>query len=328
MPDHPDYQDQTAVNTSTGWMGERPEIDVDLAGMGDYAMSMVRIQWDLLGRLGYLADLAQLPMEAWGGNTINEARYIQGRVGENYRELTRYAQELSTALLHIGMAAQTIADAYGSSDGWSAASLDAVRYAFGDKSVPRPAGLPETVGETYLEQQRERAGEPIDPTSPAWRSWDRVEDADGTVTQTATAANGQRIEIVTTTTLGVTTTTTKVYSPDGQVLSTQRQRTVEYADRFGVGSVTTTTGPDGTSTSHESVDYGPDGSRTVTTVERAPDGAASVTEARTVTGDDGARITTTTTEGHTTTVAVGAPTEGPEEESPSEAARERIEERY
>ncbi|WP_328343214.1 hypothetical protein [Micromonospora sp. NBC_00421] len=266
------YQQQTDQNTCTDWLADQKPVDVDPDGLVDYGRNMVTIQENLRGHSGRLSQLGQLPQSAWDNNALPEGTYIRRQLTLNYGEFQQYLTYLGTALTNIGMAAQTVADAYANTDGWSAASLDAVRFAFGDADAPRPAGLPPFVsGKTWWDQYFETLSSGQATTAPAEEDFvdqgQRV-DPDGSVTSTAIAPDGT-VKTITQQTLPggvgtiVTMTTTDV---DGKVLATSTSRTTTVVSGNSTVVTTTTTDAEGRRTggSRETTSYDADGGRTVT----------------------------------------------------------------
>lgn len=295
MGDENPYENATNFNTSTGWLNDQKPVDLDLDGMADYAQSMQRIQENLRNELGYIDDLHTVPIKAWEGAVLGEADYVRTRMSDNATELSEYIRRLNDALLNIGMAAQTIADTYASTDGWSAVTLNTVLYAFADQDASRPAGLPSRVtGETYEDKMREaQAAGPPPANSPDWgspTSWDTRENADGSTTQTATTADGHRMVI---TTMPSGSTTTVVYGPDGNQIRTTGTRVSTSSGSY-YHSTTTTETRDGqviSSTTRTSV-AGSGNTETVVT----RDAQGNETGRRTVTtetNDDGSQTVTT-----------------------------------
>ena len=233
------YQEHTTANTSPTWLevGKGEQIDLDLDGMGEFAKDMVKIQEYLNARLGNLDLLGELPKDAWEGNVLGEVSLISTNMFNNYKGFAQYSRYVATALNNVGMAAQTISDIYGSADGWSAASLGAVNWAFGDKQAPRPGNLPAFVGKTFWEHYNESVANGAPPAdSPEWINQDPRNNPDGSVTALALGPNGQRREITTLTQGGVTLATTALYDSNGNLLTKTSQRT----EVTRVGSVETT----------------------------------------------------------------------------------------
>jgi hypothetical protein len=330
------YDEQTAINTNQAWPGDGPAVDVDLDGMTEYAEQLEAASQDVMSRAGNLMSLTSMPSQAWGGIVLAEAAHFRNQFSANANELFAYLRELSTALLNVGMAAQTVADAYGNSDGWSAASLDAVMFAYGMPGATRPAGLHPMVGnETYWGQQEKQQREgtaPIDPNSTEWGP-ETVSTAPGLQILTSVHPNGQRREIKMEQTGDGVLTTTTVYARDGSIVT----QTGELVSSQYAGSsvqTTTTTYSGGTVTGRTEArrTYESDGdvhSETVRTYDA--DGRLEDT-VTTTTGDDGSRTTTTTDAAGTVTekTAVGADTEGSTgvTESPGLEELDRIQESY
>jgi hypothetical protein len=329
------YENATRFNTSTEWLSDQKPVDLDLDGMADYAQSMKRIQENLRNELGYVDDLHSVPVQAWEGAVLGEADYVRTRMGDNATELNEYIRRLSDALLNIGMAAQTVADTYASTDGWSAASLNTVLFAFADPGATRPAGLHPMVGnKTYDEWMAEaeaNAGAP-GAESPDWgnpSSWESRENPDGSTTQTATTADGHRMEI---TTLPSGATTTTIFGPNGNRISTTGTQVSTSSGSY-YHSTTTTQTRDGqvvSSTTRTSV-AGSGSTETVVT----HDAQGNETGRRTVTtetNDDGSQtVTTRDASGNVTDEVRTAPqtTGGPDaDESPRQRAYETIPDMY
>ncbi len=315
------YETQTATNTDPAWLKDGRPVDVDLDGLTEYAKHMQDAQIDLLGRMANLRHLHGMPNDAWTGLVLGEAAYTRDTMVSNAKELSRYLMELGRALQNIAMAAQTVADAYGSADGTSAASLNAVKFAFGDQTVPRPAGLPPSVGQTYWEKYQEdwaKGTTPLPVDSSAWSATTPLPGSPYQTTEVSTAANGQTREITTTNVPGgPTIVTTTVYGADRSVLSTSTEHR----------STSTTTGPGGaltvqsrtqtsrngavTGSTETTTTYSGDRQTSEVTVTKDPSGGRT-SETREIVGADGT-TTTTTVNGkgeETDKVVVGPQTEG------------------
>lgn len=308
LEDNP-YAAQTQANTDAPWVGEGTPVDVDLDGLREYAKHMADQQRDLMSRSMHLNHLLEMPFQAWDGAVLGEAAFVRSQLMANAKELSMYLGSLGQTLMNIGSAAQTVADCYQSADGTSAASLSAVLFAFGDKSQPRPGGLPSHIGQTYIEAMYANANTTATPAdSPLWgRSTEKTLSPYQTVL-TATAPNGQTRETVTTSVPGSghTIVTTTVYGADGKVLSTSSTRTstsyntttntqvktVESAQNgTPTGRSTTTTTYDGTRVAREeTVSYTPDGNggeRPTSTRTEAVDGDGVRTETTSRTDQNG-----------------------------------------
>ncbi|MEJ3746850.1 hypothetical protein WEI85_26635 [Actinomycetes bacterium KLBMP 9797] len=327
------YSEQTRINTSTDFLADQEPVDLDLDGMAEFAMNMTVIARNVTTQMADISDLVQLPMDAWNGPVLGEARFARSRTSHHYQELVTYLQTLGTALNNIGMAAQTIADAYTSTDGWSAADLEAVLFAFGDKDVAPPSGLPAGEYRTYNDMLR--AGELPPADEAAWSEWDERENPDGSSTRTATGPNGQRIEITTSYAHGARTETTIIRAADGQVLSHTGVRTSGYTMAYH-GGTTTTQLRDGQVVGRtvESYSTASGDIRRTTVREDATGNEVARTETVVAANDDNEVVTTTTSylpgeAPQVTREAVGAITADPSgPASPSTAANEEIRERY
>jgi hypothetical protein len=246
------YTEQTAKNTGAPWLGGGPAVDVDLDGLREYAALMTNQQVDIASRASYLGPLSQGPGQAFTGEVLGEADAVRARLVANAGELNVYLQKLAESVGNIGSAARTVADSYSSSDATSAASLNDVLFAYGDKSVPRPEGLPAGVGRTYLEAQVDAGSAPPPANSADWRITSTTPISAYQTLETATGPGGERREVMTFTPPGgAVTTTTTVFGANGEVSSAVTTRTstritgnteVTVAEQFGAdGRQTSTT---------------------------------------------------------------------------------------
>ncbi|GIF11749.1 hypothetical protein [Actinoplanes teichomyceticus] len=152
MGDRTDAYDRTTYrSTDQPWPGDAAPVDVDLDGLREYARLIAARGVELAEDLPHLTPLTDAPHRAWQGRVLGEAAAVRQQLLNNASELFAYLGALGRTLHNIGAAAQTIADIYRDGDATSAASLDDVRFAFGDRSVARPDGLPATIGRTYQE---------------------------------------------------------------------------------------------------------------------------------------------------------------------------------
>lgn len=318
MTEENPYASQTRANTNVDWSGRftdleddaNGDVDIDLEGIAEYAQMMMTIQRNLMDGMGDVSDLGSLPGKAWEGVVLPEGRMAMMRLSENYSEFQAYLQHLGTALMNIGMAAQTVADAYANSDGWSAASLNAVDYAFGISGAERPAGLPPWVdGKTYFDLLRENQGGTPPPGSALWRDGGEESTSPYTSTRTAYGPNGERMVVTTSSPPGGGTTyiTTTIYGRDGQQIS-QSSQTVSYY-RDGNTNVQVTRNSDGTETERRTT-YGDNGQQTgESTVNRDANGNET-RSTTTETNDDGSQTITERSGDETTETEVGPQTEG------------------
>ena len=301
------YREASRTNARTGWLDDQKPVDVDPEGLTGYAKNMKTIMENLTSHQGYLTMLASVPNQAWEGPVLGDAGYARGRFLGNYTELMNYISHLAIALINIGNAAQTVADAYSGTDGHSAASLNAVLFAFGEPNATRPSGLPPWLGKTYFQDLHERRAQGTEAAAdPAMfgdeGTWTERRNADGSVTQIAYGPNGQRMEITSFSIPGGggTITTTVIKDSSGKELSRTSENRTTYMDgnsvvtsttsysngqRTGTTTETVTYGDGGrvTSESTENTSYGPDGrptGTTSTTTETDPDDGSQTTTQR------------------------------------------------
>ncbi|MCI4065030.1 hypothetical protein MRQ36_21680 [Micromonospora sp. R77] len=260
--DNGPYSSQTAANTHAPWVEGGTPLDVDLAGLRDYAKHMADQQRDLMSRTTHLSHLFKMPGEAYNGEVLGEAAYLRSQLQANASELSAYLNNLGQTLFNIGSAAQTIADIYGSGDATGAADLADVLFAFGDKSVPRPDGLPPYLGQTYQEALLANAAKTAPPpeTSAEWQKPEQTSTSPYQTTLTSKGPNGLVRETVTTNVpgSGVSIVTTTIYDSKGKVVNTTTSRTTttyDYATNSQVQTVES-----GNSTTRTTTQYGKDGS--------------------------------------------------------------------
>jgi hypothetical protein len=278
------YPEQTSANAAAPWLRGGPAIEVDLDGLREYARLLASQQADIAGRSGYLTPLGEMPAGAFNGDVLGEADAIRAGLQANAAELGTYLGKLAESLGNVASAAQTIAEIYRSGDAVSAASLNDVLFAFGDKSVPRPAGLPENLGTTYAEQRMAGAAAPPAADSALWREGPVTPVSANQTVQTSTGPGGERREVSTVTVPGgATAATTTIFDRNGETVSASTTRTstrfegpvrATTVETFGVdGKLTATTettttydGPNVTGQSTETVD--PEGRTTSLTTEK------------------------------------------------------------
>ncbi|SDT65103.1 hypothetical protein [Actinoplanes derwentensis] len=248
VADNP-YADQTARNTGAPWLGGGPAVDVDLDGLRDYATVMTNQQQDIASRTAYLLPLGQMPGEAFDGEVLGEADAVRARLVANAGELTVYLQKLAESVGNIGNAARVVANSYGTGDALSAASLNDVLFAYGDKTAPRPRGLADNVGAT-AQDLRTAVGPPVPAaTSTDWEPTSAARISAYQTLETAAGPNGERREILTFVPPGgPVTTTTTIYRASGETDSSVTTRTsTEQTDDVRI-TVQETFGADGNKT--------------------------------------------------------------------------------
>ncbi|GAA4970521.1 hypothetical protein [Actinoplanes utahensis] len=214
------YPDGSVGSTGAPWLDGNIPVDIDLDGLREYATRMASHQKEISSRAGYLTTLSQIPQRAFDGEVLGEADAVRAQLLANAGEMTIYLQKLAESVGNIANAARVVADSYGSSDAMAAASLNDVLFAFGDKSVPRPAGLPEGVGRTFQEQQAATGPVPPPASSPLWQPSSSTRISAYQTLETATGPNGERRDVLTFSPPGgPVTTTTTVYDSKGEKVS-------------------------------------------------------------------------------------------------------------
>ncbi|MBO3737755.1 hypothetical protein [Actinoplanes flavus] len=304
------YSSETYANTHTPWVSGDP-LKVDVEGLRDYAKDMLDQRFDLAGRAAHLKELFSMPVEAWNGMVLGEAAFLRSQLLGNASELSAYLGNLGETLFNVGSAAQTIADIYGNGDAIGAADLNDVLFAFGDKNVPRPAGLPKGIGQTYEEALRAGTAGVTPPTETSAEWGPATSTVQSPYQSTLTSENvvtGQTREVVTTTIPGTGTTvvTTTVYNSKGGVVSTSSTRTTTSYDATRNQQVKVVTSGDTTTTT--TTTYDGKGEMTGETAQTSTGGRREVT----IDPETGARTETTyNAKGDVTDrIVIGAETEG------------------
>lgn len=334
------YQDQTTANTDRHWLDDQKPVDINLEGMAEFAKNMVTIKENLSSHQNYVTSmLASLPTQGWEGGALPEGAYARKKMLDNFADFQQYLTQLGTALNNIGMAAQTIADAFSGEDEWNAATLDAVNWAFGDTNARRPSGLSQFVsGKTYYDayfEQLEQSSESTNTAGVQWTQQPGTTISYGPYTETiqrATAPDGRVMEIRTVSGPSGTTITTRLLSPEGNVLSETSQQKHTYTD--GNSTVTQTTNYDANGNRTGSTTKRTDSTTDDETTTQYDADGRQTTSHSTVTNDDGTQTTSTnvTTYGEdgrpTTTetqhLETGQNTAGADGDDPAQEAIEQL----
>jgi hypothetical protein len=277
------YQNATDQNTSRTWLDDIAPIDVNLHGMGDFAKNLITVSNDLFSHqqhvMGQISSILEENAFAGGFPEVNYAAKLHS---QNLSEFAQYLSGLWQAIQHTANAAQVIADSYSSTDGWSAASLDAVNFAFGDPNAKRPSGLPPGLGKTWSQKQAEDEAQSA-ATGP-------------------TAANGHpdsHWQLVNTSTDGAGNS----YSTYQDQYGETRQINVTHQDGHKITTITTPQGTTTTTESTVSYPYGSTTTRTTTT----PDGRTTTSTVNTSSSanshttqnvDSSGKVTSSTTTTH------------------------------
>jgi hypothetical protein len=308
-------QSATDQNKGTAWLDNNAEVSADLNGMIDFFNQLVTISLNAATDHLQLTGLAQYPSQAWAKSSFGEASYAMQQMIGNQTEFDEYVRNYNVSLINIGGAAKTISYLYGGWDGWSAANLDAITFAFGDKNSPAASDWPFSDPPTTYADQIATSQQNQDTTGGQniWQPHGDPVKHDGLVVLTfwnQFPEGDPRHKVKTVTTLtepGQTTTTTVV---DGKTTSTLEK-----------------TAPDGTKTTITT-----DGSGAVLNTEVITTTTANGVTTTTTTEDDGktqtATIVQSTSSGQTitsedyengnwvvkNTLYVGTETDGPSSE--------------
>ncbi|BCY06435.1 hypothetical protein [Actinoplanes sp. L3-i22] len=289
------FPTETKTNADAPWLDGGPPLKVKPKGLRAYAKHMVDQELDMGTRRGHLSHLTTTPNDGWTGDVLGEAAAVRSTVTNNALEFFAYLEKLGTTLHNVGMAAQTVADSYEANDAMSAASMNSVLFAFGE-NVPRPAGLPRNIGQTYWEQQANAKGEPLGADSGLWVDGDTKQMGPYQTIQTSTGPNGERREVVTTNIPGGgTTVTTTVYNAKNKIVTQSSNRTTVTYDSRTNTQVTTSSSYDAkgklTGSTKESTTYTATGDVS-SRVNDTNDDTGALTNRRTTTVD--AKTETTT----------------------------------
>jgi hypothetical protein len=280
---------------SGNWMADETKpVDLNLHGMVDYAKSMVTISENLNTLQGRAFSQIRALVKPSFPPGLAEVNLASAHHGQNLEEFGKYIGFLNYALQNIGNAAQTVADSYDSADGWGAADLGAINFAFGVYGAKRPSGLPPGLGKTfydaYIDAQQKAAAQAAQgggaDSDHDWKvtssNTDPITGA-GTITMTDQYGKTKTIQV----TVDGGTKTTVTTGPDGKAT-----KVIESSYSYPYGTVTnvTTVGPDG-KTSHSQTTtssvgttsttshYGDNGKVTNTsTTQYNADGSQTVTE--------------------------------------------------
>ena len=288
------YPTQTTANTEFGWGTGQQPLSVDIHGLGDYAVDMKNIA-DFEHDHAQMQVLMDSLTKAWpGAAQLAEAGWAFGQFQHNAQEFNQYLQNLYNAVHNIAFAAQSVADCYNGTDGWSAADVNAIDYAFGD-DVPRPASWYAGDDQTWLQAQAaNHQGDQV-IAAPVWTSHHVTKSGNTTITVDSDRnGNSQTIEVTTnpdggsvmviTVVSGKTTTTTTTTSQVQTVGNTQTTTDRQNGRITGSTVVVTSDeqapGNDGTLhvvTTTKLNDAGKPQHRTVVTTYTGPEGPSTTT---------------------------------------------------
>ncbi len=317
--DNGPYQSDTDQNTSKAWLGDFTKIDAKLSGMSDYAKALMTISDNLqTHRIRVTQQIGSVLTDGAFLGGFPEVSYAATLHGQNFSEFNQYLQNLYDGLQHSGNAAQAIADSYGDKDGFSAVSLNDVRFAFAEPGATRPAGLPSFYGETFSQQQAKaqaaaaKDGKTAAHPDAIWALTTSSTDDAGNTYSTYTDQYGdvRSISVVIDATGHKITTMT---GPEGKTVTDE----MTYSFEFGSYTTTTSTDPTGkVSTAETNTTY----AGNTTTTESASDGkthsvttvtynanGSQTTSTYSVDASGSRTLTQQVTVGQDNTVQLGAP---------------------
>lgn len=277
---HNGFAGATSVNTSIPWWSQHDAkldgtLDTKIDGMTGYAKNQGTIAKNMMGEQSKLGVLGELPPQALGGGGFGEGSYAAQLLAINAREFATYFGNLGQAIMNTGMAAQTVADAYGSSDSMSAIKMNSIDFAYAVPGAHRPAGVPPQLGKTWAQQNAEQAGksngQPADPNSASWHQTG-TNPVTGAATYTSSDGSMMSVWTGTNPATGQQETVTTVIGANGTQVTTTKAQT-------GPGRYTTTTTSQpsngkATTTKSTTTTTTQDGETTVTT--RGQDGSENV----------------------------------------------------
>lgn len=247
------------------------KVHVKTDNLHGYGMWLEQTQFTILAAasptLGQIGAEAVRAVQGSTEGTIYEIANMANQCSLNASQFRQFVTDLQTGCSNIANAAQVIADAYSGTDLNSAATLDAVDFAFGDAGAPRPSGLPSRVsGKTQLDTEVQTGGQqPLatsaDPNDPGATAVSHSENREGYTTYTY--ADGSSIVVAPNgdvSTYGapdkngmlptINSTTTWTTTNNGYTTTTSTQ-TTQATDADGktkevTQETTETTDPDGT----------------------------------------------------------------------------------
>jgi hypothetical protein len=263
-----DYSDQTKKNIDKSWLADEKEVTADLAGIATYASKMLTIRLNAANHLAtLLTGLNSIPSKAWDKVPLGEGSYAMQQMIGNAKEFAEFVKIWMESAENVGGAATTINNLYGGADGWSAANLDAIKFAWGDLNSPAaslwPPGDPP---KTYAQSDKAKQNANRDPLG-GQNFWKQHGDA-------VTLPNGT-----------VIITSWNQYDKGDP---RHREMTVTIVTYPGGQKMTTVAGPDGTI--HTLEEPGPNGTTTTTMDAKYQSRGKQVVTTATVNG-----VTTTTT---------------------------------
>lgn len=170
------------------------KVQVKTDNLHKYAAWLDQTQFMILAAasptLGQIGAESVRAVQGSTEGTIFEIANMANQCSQNASQFRQFVSDLTTGCSNIANAAQVIADSYAGTDLNSAATLDAVDFAFGDAGAPRPSGLPSQVsGKTQLDTEIQAgAQQPLatsaDPNDPGATAVSHSENREGYTTYT------------------------------------------------------------------------------------------------------------------------------------------------
>jgi hypothetical protein len=254
----------------------------DLAQYGlnlnQYALSVTTAAGQAFGTMASLTGEAFETFTK--GGVFAEATVVSGLLNHHMSDFQHFVEDASKGIAYTGAAAQVIAASYSEADLQSGASIDDVRFAFGDAGIRRPHGLPKDAGTQTFSQQQQAAG-----GLPAALSGDprmAVSDEYHPGYASHTFADGSWMTTTTTQRVGPngteTVTETVICDANGKVLRRTSQSDLRRGDGTTVSTTTRHDGDDKTGVNvSTAVTRDPTGKETIVTTTQTPDGKTSST---------------------------------------------------
>jgi len=247
------YGGTSAQNTDPAWLNDFTKVDAKLDSIVEYSRTVWSIAQDLnTHRTRVSTQMGELLQSAFAGG-FPEIKFAGVLHGQNLAEFAQYLQKLYEGLDHTANAAKAISDSFRGSDAFASADLNAVLFAFGDASLPRPAGLPDGIGQTFAQAEAaaQAKGQDTKPNKQ-WQSTGTT-DVDGVLTQTYVDQYG---DVRTITDYKVGDEDVQIVTdPDGVSVTTTDVTTINVGAGTLTTSTSTTTGPDGKTTTSTSDEY-------------------------------------------------------------------------
>lgn len=142
----------TDPHTGEPVMSQGMGIKANLNDMTNYADDMNHLQMNFshMGR-SWSDQMDSSITGAFGGemNTFEWSGFMNGLSRHNVQQINNFLTNVSLGIMNVAMAAQTVANVYAKTDTTSAASINSVLFAFGDRDK-----APSTVPRELLEGDR------------------------------------------------------------------------------------------------------------------------------------------------------------------------------